>query len=855
MSFDQTKANQTPFPDTLTALPQWVCWRLEPDPKGGKDRKVPYDPVTSQRASSTDPKTWHTFEEARAACGQYMYSGLGFVFTTESGIVGIDIDHCRDASTGSLNETATAILQRLPGTYAEISPSGTGIHLFLYGEIPGKGNKNTENGVEMYAHSRYFTMTGQPLDGAPATIARDDTALKWIFETYIKPPKKAAKKKRQATAAMPLSDDDVLDKARGAKNGDTFTALWEGRWQENYASQSEADLALCCSLAFWTGKAKEQMDKLFRQSGLYRPKWDVVHHAGGATYGEETLTRAIELTEDVFGPDADTPIFECEGRYYRAKGENVYPITNFVCVPQEMVISEDEALLTADLVTTHEGTFHMTFMTTDFSNLQKFKNVLNKQTISLSYTGSEGDLELLKGYLASLTWVKKRGVKSLGIHEHNGGLIFVSPDGAIDSAGKSVDDVVQLEKHRNIETEIQRCKTIDAAGLIALGSPLLNYNEPAKTVAVLAWIAGCFIKEHLRTERIKFPHLFLIGEAGSGKSNTLEHIILPVFSRTKVVAATQVTAFSLMKESASSNIIPQALDEFKPSKIDRFRLNALYNHIRDAYDGHAGLRGQANQSIMSYALLAPLIIAGEESPDETAIRERSIELLFSKRDLSQTCRDAFHQLTRMPDVLAVFGRGLLDMALKTSSKEVATWYNESLPLFDEELPSRIVNNLACCMAGLHLIKKLCASYGLAWDNVFSVGLDACAAYLQFAAREYLLDGGETNKSVVEQTLEIMDRMGLGEEECKVLEDGTQVAIYFKGVYDRYTKYRRDHAIVGECLIYPQFMRQLRKSDLYVDSRSVRFNSEVHWAVILNYATLKQRCDVSGFSGDGIEPLS
>ena len=855
MSFDQIKANQTPFPENLTTLPQWICWRLEPDPKGGKDRKVPYDPATSQRASSTNPKTWHTFEEARAACGQYMYTGLGFVFTTESGIVGIDIDHCRDAATSSLNETATTILQRLPGTYAEISPSGTGIHLFLYGAMPGKGNKNTESGVEMYAHSRYFTMTGQPLDGAPTTIARDDTALKWIFETYIKPSKKATKKKRQAMASMPLSDDDVLDKARSAKNGDAFTALWEGNWQENYASQSEADFALCCSLAFWTSKTKDQMDKLFRQSGLYRPKWDVIHHAGGATYGEETLTRAIELTEDVYSPDVDVPIFECEGRYYRAKGDNVYPITNFVCVPLEMIISEDEALLTADLVTTHDGTFHLTFMTTDFSNLQKFKNVLNKHTISLSYTGSESDLELLKGYLASLTWAMKRGVKSLGIHAHDGGLIFVSPDGAIDSAGKSVEDVVQLEKQRNIETEIQRCKTIDAAGLIALGSPLLNYNEPAKTVAVLAWIAGCFIKEHLRTERIKFPHLFLIGEAGSGKSNTLEHIILPVFSRTKVVAATQVTAFSLMKESASSNIIPQALDEFKPSKIDRFRLNALYNHIRDTYDGHAGLRGRADQTTMVYALLAPLIVAGEESPDEAAIRERSIELLFSNRDLKDpACRAAFHQLTRIPEALAAFGRGLLDTALATSSTEAVTWYSESLPLFGKELPTRIVNNLACCMAGLRLIEKLCISLGLAWDSVFSVGLDACAAYLQFAAREYLLDGGETNKSVVEQTLEIIDRMGLDDESCKMLENSTQVAIHFKSVYDRYTKYRRDHAIIGECLTYPQFMRQLWKSDLYVETKAVRFSGDVRKAAVLNYEILKRRCDVSGFMGTEIEPL-
>jgi hypothetical protein len=125
----------------------------------------------------------------------------------------------------------------------------------------------------------------------------------------------------------------------------------------------------------------------------------------------------------------------------------------------------------------------------------------------------------------------------------------------------------------------------------------------------------------------------LIGEAGSGKSNTLERVILPVFSRTKVIAAGQTTAFTLMKDSASSNVIPQALDEFKPSKLDKYRLDAIFNHFRNSYDCHEGIRGRADQTTVRYELLAPLVVAGEESADEAAVRERSVELLFSKKDI------------------------------------------------------------------------------------------------------------------------------------------------------------------------------------------------------------------------------
>ena len=134
------------------------------------------------------------------------------------------------------------------------------------------------------------------------------------------------------------------------------------------------------------------------------------------------------------------------------------------------------------------------------------------------------------------------------------------------------------------------------------------------------------------------------------------------------------------------------------------------------------------------------------------------------------------------------------------------------------------------------------------------GPEACAKYLEYGVTEYLLDGGESNKSVVELTLEVIDRMGLSDEECRYLDDGN-VAIYFRGIYDRYTQYRRDHAIYGECLPYAQFMKQLRKSDLYVDSHLVRFRDGPKRAVLLNDALLRKHCDIDGFLHSCAEPLA
>ena len=841
------------FPQELAALRQWICWRLEPDPKGEKPRKVPYDPKTGRKASSTNPETWATLPEAMRAQTKYLFTGVGFVFTEAGGIVGVDIDHCRKEN-GTFTEAAQAILDKYP-SYTEISPSGAGLHIFYRGVMPGKGNKNSATGVEMYASARYFTMTGNRLEGTPEVIADGAQALPWIHENYIARKQARKRKAKKAARRVVLTDEQVLEKARAAQNAEDFTALWEGRWQEKFASQSEADLALCCALAFWTGRDKEQMDRLFRQSALFREKWDKVHHADGATYGEETLEQAIARTENVYSPGGELGVFEANGRYMRERGENVYPLTNFVVHPLEMLVAEEEAQMTCDAATMYGETFRLTFMTADFASAQKFKAVLNKRTISLSYMGSDGDLEVLKTYLAGLEWQVKRGVKALGLYERDGRWAYVDRSRAFAAGGEEVADMVQMEKCASIETALPEHPPISAERLMELGAPLLSYNEPAKTVTVLAWCAGCFIKEMLRAAGVKYPHLFLIGEAGSGKSTTLERVILPIFGRSRVVAAPQVTGFTLMKDAASSNLFPQALDEFKPSKIEKNRLAALYNHFRDSYDGHEGVRGRADQTQAAYALLAPLVVAGEESPDEPAIRERGMELLFSKRDLKDpAARQAFGRLSAMQGALTEMGRALLDTALTLNTATARQWFDEALPLFSGKLPSRVVNNLACCMAGLRLTEAMCSRLGFSWGQVFPVGMDACAKHLVYAAREYLLDGGESNKSVVEQTLEVMDRMTVSPEYCAFSKDGKEVAFLFARFYDQYTKYRRDHAIYGECLPYNQFIKQVKKSDLFVGYKTARIGPGTPKAYVLNYELIRQRCDVTGFLGTDVPPL-
>jgi primase-polymerase (primpol)-like protein len=149
------------IPEDMQRIPHWICWHLKDvaDGKGGKRQtKVPFR-MDGRPASTTDPKDWVTFDAAvRAQRVSGKFSGIGFVFTRDSGFVGIDLDKCRDLKTGETEAWAEAILNEL-SSYTELSQSGRGWHAIVKGSLPEGGNRRGR--VEMYDHDRYFVMTGK----------------------------------------------------------------------------------------------------------------------------------------------------------------------------------------------------------------------------------------------------------------------------------------------------------------------------------------------------------------------------------------------------------------------------------------------------------------------------------------------------------------------------------------------------------------------------------------------------------------------------------------------------------------------------------------------------------------------
>ena len=283
-------------PAELCVLPQWVAWRYEE--RDGKRTKVPISPRTGSLASATDATTWTDFTTAAAyASTRTNVAGIGFVLAPDDPYLVIDLDGCRDAATGALSPEAHETVERF-ATYTEVSPSGTGVHLWLRGDLPGARNRAGK--VEIYHRDRYMTVTGQRHAGTPADIAAHPTELADFYACLFPPasvPPASPSPRLGSASTSDIDDATLIERARSATNGAAFTRLWDGDSSAYDQDESRGDLALCGMLAFWTGGNTARIDRLFRQSGRHREKWE------RSDYRDRTITKALEgRTEFYDGP-------------------------------------------------------------------------------------------------------------------------------------------------------------------------------------------------------------------------------------------------------------------------------------------------------------------------------------------------------------------------------------------------------------------------------------------------------------------------------------------------------------------------------------------------------------------------
>jgi primase-polymerase (primpol)-like protein len=301
-------------PEELRLRTRWVCWRYELD--GNNWRKPPYHPGTGRKADTTKPGQWATYAQACAAYHGQGHDGIGYVFLPQDGYIRIDLDDCRNPQTGAIDRWAQEILVFV-GTYAEVSPSGEGLHLIAKGKLRGQDRKVSGLGehhhgtLEMYsAGQNYFTYTGAALDsreirecGSECQSLYNCAFWQQLYEEEARtrrttpgnlPPIVTSSEPR--TPAQERADDHLLARARNAKNGRLFSQLYDSL--PGAGSQHEDDFRLCLMLLYWTQDRNgvpnlSWADRLFRHSMRMNGRWEKWdRRLGQYTYGQVTLYQA-----------------------------------------------------------------------------------------------------------------------------------------------------------------------------------------------------------------------------------------------------------------------------------------------------------------------------------------------------------------------------------------------------------------------------------------------------------------------------------------------------------------------------------------------------------------------------------
>lgn len=298
------------FPKELKQLKHWCIWKYEK--RGGKETKIPYS-INNQYAKSNDESTWADFKSAQDAYYKYAADGIGFFFKPP--YIGIDIDDVpEEIERFQHNDTTDNVVSEIyegMKSYSEISPSGNGIHIILKGKIPG--TRRRKNNVEMYESGRFFTMTGHKLGKYSDINDPSELSIRRIYKKYIEPDGNSHSptlNQNNLGVTHDLTETEIVSRINQSKQAELFNSFMNDGWQEHYSSQSEADLAFSNLLAFWCARDYTKMDNLFRSSSLMRDKWD--EKRGKITYGEGTLYKAINETQNVFTPTLkkEQPIYD-----------------------------------------------------------------------------------------------------------------------------------------------------------------------------------------------------------------------------------------------------------------------------------------------------------------------------------------------------------------------------------------------------------------------------------------------------------------------------------------------------------------------------------------------------------------
>jgi hypothetical protein len=171
--------------EPLTGRLQWAVWRWTQS-ENGRWQKPPFMAMQPERHASTkDASTWSDYATALAAVQAGKADGITYVLTEDDPFAAIDLDHCRDIDTCSIDVWAQNFLEAGRASYSEVTPSGAGCRIWGLADGAMLNKKFTLNidgkdvAAELFRRTnKALTITGYRLDTI-TKLTNIDRVIDW----------------------------------------------------------------------------------------------------------------------------------------------------------------------------------------------------------------------------------------------------------------------------------------------------------------------------------------------------------------------------------------------------------------------------------------------------------------------------------------------------------------------------------------------------------------------------------------------------------------------------------------------------------------------------------------------------
>lgn len=389
---------------------------------------------------------------------------------------------------------------------------------------------------------------------------------------------------------------------------------------------------------------------------------------------------------------------------------------------------------------------------TVFDDVKSFKNFLG--TLDLSFKGKIDDLTELKGWI-NMYWAIENEELHQGIKfiKQDNQIKLITNEGAITSRG--IDCSIKADKKNDME--ILNNDFITKDELNDLKKRIFRFAASDKTIPIIGTVINNLAVLHNQELKNKMHHLLIVGESESGKSTILSNVIATLlnYPAKDIKSIGLISNFGLIRDLSTGNYT-SLYDEFKPSSLDRYKIQKLSESLRNLYDRTTITRGDKSFKNKDFQLTRPIIVAGEESyPNgEKALIDRSCIIYLSKRERTEKNTEAMMWLIKNEILLKKLGRSLIDIVINMSIEEYAA-IREKVQQNLKGLNNRPLNTAINIASGIEIFNLLLAEHGFK-------AFEGYEQYIIKNIKEEVLEGGEETKSTVERMLLLYNQM---------LEDG------------------------------------------------------------------------------------